>query len=374
MRSGAEVIIVGGGIIGTSVAYFAAKHGYKVTVIERDNLSSGASGSCDGTLFLQTKNPGPHLEMAIKSLALYRELKDELEYDIEYVRRGGMCIIENEEQAALMRHTLEKQRESGLTVQLLDIKQAREIEPLLGEHLWGATYCDADTQINPLLVVRAFSRAARKLGVEFRMGVTVSGLLLEGGRVRGVETSQGPIRGDCVVNAAAVWAPELTKKYGYEPPIIPRRGQILVTEPLPPETIRHLLLCACYLTAKHHPELLNMKERQHRLGVGLIVEQTVTGGLLLGSTREFVGFDRRTTLEGMKAITNHICASIPALRNVNVVRSFAGLRPRTPDGMPILGPVEDLPGLLMAAGHEGDGIALAPITGQILTDHLAAMN
>ena len=149
MPSGAEVIVIGGGIIGTSVAYFAARRGFKVTVLERSNLASGASGSCDGTLFLQTKNPGPHLEMAIKSLALYRELKDELGCDLEYDPKGGMCLIENEEQAALMRHTLEQQRQSGLKVELLDIKQAREIEPLLGEHLWGATYCDADTQANP---------------------------------------------------------------------------------------------------------------------------------------------------------------------------------------------------------------------------------
>ena len=147
----------------------------------------------------------------------------------------------------------------------------------------------------------------------------------------------------------------LTSKYGYEPPIIPRRGQILVTESLPPKTVRHLLLCACYLTAKHHPELLDMKQRQHRLGVGLIVEQTVSGGLLLGSTREFVGFDRHTTQDGIAAIADHIYASMPALGRFNIVRTFAGLRPRTPDGMPILGPVEALPGLLMAAGHEGDG-------------------
>jgi glycine/D-amino acid oxidase-like deaminating enzyme len=177
-----------------------------------------------------------------------------------------------------------------------------------------------------------------------------------------------------VVNAAAVWAPMLTQKYGYEPPIIPRRGQILVTEQLPPGTVRHLLLCACYLTAKHHPELLDMNQRQHRLGVGLIVEQTRSGGLLLGSTREFVGFDRHTTLDGIKAVADHICRLMPRLGMVNLVRAFAGLRPRTPDGMPILGPVQSLPGLIMAAGHEGDGIALAPITGQIIADCVENMN
>ena len=249
-----------------------------------------------------------------------------------------------------------------------------EISPAgLGLH-WPRL--DADLYVPALLqgVFGSKSWMARQLGAEIRLGVSVTDLLVEGGRVRGVQTDQGPVYGDCVVNAAAVWAPLLTKKYGYEPPIIPRRGQILVTEPLPPKTVRHLLLCACYLTAKHHPELLDMEQRQHRLGVGLIVEQTVSGGLLLGSTREFVGFDRRTTQDGIAAVAEHIYASMPALGRFNVVRTFAGLRPRTPDGMPILGPVEALPGLLMAAGHEGDGIALAPITGEILADHLSAMH
>ena len=374
MRSGGEVIVIGGGVIGTAVAYFVAKRGYKVILLERQNLSSGASGSCDGTLFLQTKTPGPHLEMALKSIALYRTLSEELDYDFEYKQSGGMCLIEDEAQAALMRHTLEQQRQSGLTVEMLDIKRARELEPMLGEHLWGATHCAADSQVNPLAVCRGLSRAARKHGAELRLGLAVTDLLVSGGRVRGVLTAEGPIYGDCVVNAAAVWAPLLTKKYGYEPAIVPRRGQILVTESLPPGTVRHLLLCACYLTAKHHPELLDMNVRQHRLGVGLIVEQTRSGGLLLGSTREFVGFDCGTSLDGMKAIADHICKLMPRLGRVNVIRSFAGLRPRTPDGMPILGPVESLPGLIMAAGHEGDGIALAPITGQMIADCVETMN
>ena len=171
MRSGAEVIVIGGGVIGTSVAYFVARLGHKVILLERQNLSSGASGACDGTLFLQTKNPGPHLQMALKSIALYGVLSEELDYDFEYEQKGGMCLIEDEAQAELMQHTLAQQRQSGLTVELFDIKRAREIEPMLGGHLWGATYCAADTQVNPLAVSRGFSRAARRHGADIRVGV-----------------------------------------------------------------------------------------------------------------------------------------------------------------------------------------------------------
>jgi len=166
-----------------------------------------------------------------------------------------------------------------------------------------------------------------------------------------------------------VWAPELLKPLGIDIPIVPRRGQILVTEPLPP-MIRHVLLCACYLIAKYHPEELDPTDRHHRLGVGLAVEQTAHGGLLLGSTREFVGFDRRTTLAGIEAVAAHVKRLLPVLADVNIIRTFAGLRPKTPDGLPILGPVPELSGLIMAAGHEGDGIALAPVTGELVAEML----
>jgi sarcosine oxidase subunit beta len=370
----AKVIVVGGGVIGTSVAYYASRQGYQVTLLERQAISSGASGACGGTVFMQSKNVGQHLALALKSAALYRNLTQELEFDLEYSACGGMIAIEDEQQAALVRQTVEQQRQAGLPVEILGIKEARELEPLLGEHLWGATFCATDAFVSPFRVNRAFCRAARRLGADIRVGVNVVDLLLENGRVRGVLTSDGPIYGDCVVNATAIWAPALTKKYGYEPPITPHRGQVLITERLRPGALRHILLCGCYLTAKHHPELLNMKERQHRLVAGLILEQGSTGGLVIGSTREHVGFDRTTTLDGIEVVAEHLYRVMPRLGPVNVIRAFAGLRPRTPNGMPILGPVESLPGLIMAAGHGGDGVSLSPITGQMIVDCVAAMN
>jgi sarcosine oxidase subunit beta len=117
-----------------------------------------------------------------------------------------------------------------------------------------------------------------------------------------------------------------------------------------------------------------MKERQHRLAAGLILEQGTTGGLVIGSTRELVGVDRTTTLDGIEVVAEHLYRVMPRLGPVNVIRAFAGLRPRTPNGMPILGAVESLPGLIMAAGHGGDGISLAPITGQLIADCVATMN
>lgn len=363
MSKNVDVIVVGGGVIGTAVAYYAAKAGKKVTLLERGDIASGTSGACDGFIILQSKNPGPHLDLALESAAMYRTLSSELEYDLEYMPSGGMVVAETDKQAELLRSLIKKQQAAGLSVELLSIKEARESEPLLAEDLWGAAYCREDAQVNPIRVAQGFAQAASRLGAQIRPGIEATGLLIENGRVCGVQTKEGALRADHVVNAAGVWAPELVAPYGLDLPIKPRRGQILVTEPLP-LMLRHVLLCACYLIAKHHPEELDPTERQHRLGVGLAMEQTAHGGLLIGSTREFAGFDRRTTLAGIEAVAQHARRIMPALATVNIIRTFSGLRPYTPDGLPILGPVAELPGLIMAAGHEGDGIALAPVTGK----------
>lgn len=369
MNRGSSVVVVGGGVIGTSVAYYAAKAGHKVTLIERGDIATGTSGACDGFIILQSKNPGPHLDLAMESADMYRTLAAELDFDIEYLPCGGMIVAETEKQANLLSQHIEKQRKSGVKVELLPIAEARRREPALADNLWGASFSEGDSQVNPMRLAQGFSQAARRLGADIRCGVQADNLLMERGRICGVETTTGKLNSDFVVNATGVWAPKLLAPFGVDVPIKPRRGQLLVTEPMP-QMLNHVLLCACYLIAKYHPEELDATDRHHRLGVGLAVEQTVHGGLLIGSTREFAGFDRSTTLAGIEAVAQHAQRILPVLANVNIIRTFAGLRPYTPTGLPILGPVPELPGLIMAAGHEGDGIALAPVTGRRIADML----
>ena len=363
MNRSSQVIVIGGGVIGTSVAYYSAKAGYKVTLLERNDIAGGTSGACDGFIIMQSKNPGPHLDLAMESAQMYRTLAEELEFDIEYLPCGGLVVAEDEKQATLLRQHIDKQKLSGLKVDLLPIEEARRREAALAENLWGAAYCGEDAQANPMRLAQGFAQAAGRLGADVRCGVRVESLLVDKGRVHGVKTDLGNMHADIVVNATGVWAPQLLAPLGIDIQIKPRRGQLLVTEPLPP-TISHVILCACYLIAKYHPEELDPADRHHRLGVGLAVEQTAHGGLLIGSTREFAGFDRRTTLAGIEAVAKHAQIILPVISNVNIIRTFAGLRPYTPTGLPILGPVPELPGLMMAAGHEGDGIALAPVTGR----------
>jgi sarcosine oxidase subunit beta len=359
-----EVVVIGGGVIGTSVAYYLARRGVRATLLERGDMASGSSGACDGLVLLQSKKPGIHLRLAMESRNLFDRLMEDLPVSIEYRRGGGMVVIETEEEFHAMEHYVQEQRETGLEVALLDIAAARRIEPELSESLVGAAYSSLDGQVNPIALTHGFALGARALGASIRTHTEVTGIRREGGRVTGVETDQGRFSAEVVVNAAGVYSPWVGEMLGITIPILPRRGQLLVTAAAK-RIINGCFISARYIAAKHHPELAKGK------GEGIAIEQTESGNLLLGSTREFVGFDRRTTVEALRGIARRTMAVLPRLSDLNVIRSFAGLRPYTPDGLPILGPVQGVDGFIMAAGHEGDGIALSPITGKLIAQHIA---
>jgi len=358
-----DVVVIGGGVIGTSVAYHLARRGIRATLLERGDMASGSSGACDGLVLLQSKKPGLHLRLAMESRNLFDRLMEELPVSIEYRRGGGMVVIETEEEFRAMEHYAQEQRETGLEVALLDIAAARAMEPELSESLVGAAYSSLDGQVNPIALTHGFALAARALGARVRTHTEVTGIRREGGRVTGVETDQGRFSAGVVVNAAGVYAPWVGEMVGITVPIRPRRGQLLVTGAIK-RMIKGCFISARYIAAKHNPELAKGK------GEGIAIEQTESGNLLLGSTREFAGFDWRTTVEGLRGIARRTRAVLPGLSDLNVIRSFAGLRPYTPDGLPILGPVEGVDGFIMAAGHEGDGIALSPITGELIAQFI----
>jgi len=361
-----DVVVIGGGVIGCSIAYHLAKRGISTHVIEKDDIAMGTSGACDKAVLLQSKNPGIHLELALKSVKMFPELQKSLDTDIEFLNHGGMIVIQKEEQWPVMKEFVERQRKVGLDVKLLDREQARAQQPALAEDIVGSTYSPMDSEANPIYLTLGLYRGAKKLGAKFSLRTEAKNIKLERKRVRSVETDSGEILCKYVVNATGVYAPYIGRMVGLKIPIVPRRGQIIVTEPVPP-LIHGDLNCARYITAKFKPELLGTDETA-KLGVGLSLSQTTNGNILIGGTREFVGFNKSTTHRALKAVLKHAASIVPALKNIHIIRSFAALRPYTPDGLPILGEVPEVPGFIMAAGHEGDGIALSAITGRIIAD------
>lgn len=364
----AEVVVIGGGVIGTSVAYYLAREGVEVALVDKDDIASGTSSACDGFIMLQTKEPGPKLKMALESAKIFQSLDKQLGYDIEYKKNGGMVVIETEEELEVISSLVNRQKKLGLEVELLDKNQMMKRQPYLSNHFLASTYSPADAQVHPIKLTLGFAQAARNHGAKFYPFTQVKRIKVKGTQVNSVVTTKGEIRTKAVVNAAGVGAPEIGKMVSLQIPITPRRGQILVTEQVPP-LVKGILTSTAYLRAKSKKESPSTANQDiERLGAGLIVEQTEDGNLLIGSTREFVGYNRRTSYEGVCTILRCATRALPVLQEIHAIRSFAGLRPTTPDGLPIIGETPGLKGFFIAAGHEGDGIALSPVTGKLVRD------
>ncbi|MBD3182705.1 FAD-dependent oxidoreductase [Candidatus Poribacteria bacterium] len=358
-----HAVVIGGGVIGTSITYHLAQRGIDTILVEKNDIASGTSGACDGFVFLQSKKPGYHLNMALKSTRMMEMLSSELTLDIEYRKNGGMIIVKSPEDMPDIERLVKRQQKHGLDVQWLNSQEARKLEPHLSPQVVGATYSSMDAQVNSMMLCFAFAKGAEEMGGEILTHTEVTDIIIEKNKIQGIITSEGAIKSDIVVNAAGVYAPVVANMAGVKLPIIPRRGQILVTEYMPPMFSR-VMICSKYIVSKFKRSPLYKDET----GVGLAIEQTKAGTILIGSTREFAGYNKNNTPGGIQSILKHACEFFPTLKEISIIRTFAGLRPYTSDGMPILGEIGPVKGFITASGHEGDGIALSPVTGFMIAE------
>jgi sarcosine oxidase subunit beta len=361
------VVVVGAGILGLSAAYYMAGEGLRVTVIEARDVASGTTGACDGNIMLLSKRPGPVLELAKVGTALYPSLIEELDEDVEYVRHGAMAICEDEDQLRVLKQMVETQRAAGLQVRLLSREDALEVQPGLADHVVGGGFLAEDGNVNQMALCFALARAARRKGASVRLGVPVVSLLSNRGLIRGVRTAEGDVPAPMVLIAAGVWSPDIARTVGLELPIKPRKGQILIGEKSPP-LLHTTLISPSYISHKLETGAGSTTPISASESVSLGMDQTRSGTFLIGSSREFAGFDVTTSPEVVRTIARTALRVFPPLRGRRVIRSFAGLRPYVPDGLPIMGEVPSCRGLYVAAGHEGDGIALGPISGKLMAE------
>ena len=368
MNMKSDIIIIGGGVIGTSIAYQLSKGGKSVTLLEKADHARGASGSSDQLVLMQSKKPGVHLSLALESLKMYKTLEEELGSPIHFRQKGGLILIENESEMEIMKGFVEKQRKTGLDVSIISLDQINKLQPGIAQDIIGATYSPMDAEVDPIALNIAFARAAKREGAEIVLGTKVTDVKIENGRVVGVETPKGDFYAPIVINAAGVWAPSICEKIGVEAPIKPRRGQICITDEVD-YFIDMPILSAKYMMAKHNPDLLKgAPEAVVKLGVGLALSQSPKGNIMFGATREFIGHDKSVTYEGLREVVKNAVRYFPQLKDMSIIRTMGGLRPYTPDGLPLIGWTDKIEGFFMAAGHEGDGIALAPVTGKVVSD------
>jgi D-hydroxyproline dehydrogenase subunit beta len=360
MTPKADVVVIGAGIIGAACAYYLSSAGVDVHLVEGRFPASGTSRACDSLILAFDKSAGAELELSQASAALWTGLAHTLDMDFEYERHGSLWLFESVEN---MNAALGKARSfqaAGVQLQILDARDVHSLEPGLAPDVAGGYFFPDDAQVDARRATLALLSAARQRGLTLHANAPVTAVeRASNGRIVRLVTRAGEIMTDTVVCAAGVWSNEVSRLVGLELPIRPRKGHILVTAKIP-RLVRHPLLEAGYTST--------VQSASQDLQVALVAEMTAGGTLLLGSSREFAGLDRAVSLQVMQAIAARAVRFLPALAQVGVIRSYAGLRPWSPDHLPLVGPVGAAPGFYLATGHEGAGIGLAPITGRLVAD------
>lgn len=352
-NASAEVIIIGGGVIGLTIVRALAQRGVReLMLIERGQPGAEASWAAGGILAPQVEadHQDEFLQLACASRDLYPEfaesLKEETGVDVELDTTGTLCLGFAPGDEAEMRRRYEWQQGEGLEVEWLSGDEARRLEPCVSAEVRCALRFPRDFQIENRRLISALVRTNEELGVQLIAGSSVNSVRIRHDRVCGVETSNGFVEAPVVVVAAGAWASSIKSPDAKLPAITiePVRGQMLCFEARP-QIARHVIYSSRgYLVPRRD------------------------GRLLAGSTAEHVGFDKRVTDEGMNAIKSMALEIAPGMAALPIIDSWAGFRPRAKDGLPVLGPCEGIAGLFYATGHYRNGILLAPITGKVMVD------
>ncbi|MGI3786455.1 MAG: NAD(P)/FAD-dependent oxidoreductase, partial [Janthinobacterium lividum] len=357
----ADLVVVGAGAVGAACAYFAAREGLRVVVVDRGPVAGGTSSSGEGNLLLSDKEPGPELELALLSHRIWTDDLAEHGRHWEYESKGGLVVSDDDAGVQALGELAVHQRTAGIDAVPVGTDDLPAYEPFLTRDLAGGMFYPQDAQVQPMLLTAHLLRLARELGARVVTGASVTGFLREGDAVVGVRTSSGQVSAPAVLNAAGTWSGDVALLAGVHLPVLPRRGFVLVTQPLPP-VVRHKVYGASYVA--------DVASSDEALQTSPVVEGTPSGTVLVGASRERVGFDRTPSLPVLARLAAAAAALFPVLRDASLIRAYAGFRPYCPDHLPVIGPDPRAPGLWHACGHEGAGIGLCVGTGSLLASAL----
>lgn len=363
-----DVLIIGGGIIGCSIAYYTSKYGRDVTIIEKGEFVSGTSSRCDGNILAIDKDPGFDSQMSLVSQKLVNDLSEELEHSFEYRAPGSILVCESDEEMAAAQQWVNRQKEVGLPFRMLDRQDIRAESPFFADDLLGGLECATDSTVNPYLLAFSLLAESKKMGAKAFNYTEVKEMKrdIDGSFI--VETTNGTFTAKQVVNAAGVWAPKIGEMLDVNIPIEPRKGHIIVASRQQHVGCRKVMEFG-YLISKFGGKR-KVDALTEKYGIALVFEPTESQNFLIGSSREFVGFHTKINNEVIKCIANRAIRFYPKMADMMVIRSYAGLRPWTEDHLPIISRVEHIPNYFIAAGHEGDGISLAAVTGKVIEELL----
>ncbi len=351
MKQATDVVIIGGGVSGCSIAYQLSKTGVRVTVLERAEVAAEASSAAAGLLapggVLTGLEAGRELFLASWSITAdtIAEIEEASGIQVEYQQTGALHTITNADEEAQEREYARVWQDYGLAVTWLKGAEVHEYEPLLNPSIDAALYIPHATSIRPRLVTQAYAEAARKLGARIHEQTEVTGFGHSSGKVTGVQTTQGEtISCDSVIIATGAWSEQVGSWLGLNVPVFPARGQILsLKQPATP--LKHTVF-----------------------GEGLYVVPKVDNTIYVGATIERVGFDKGNTAGGITWLLSSAIRLLPELEHATLERIWAGLRPLSKDAYPILGKAPDWENVILATGHGAGGFELSAITGKAITE------
>jgi glycine oxidase len=343
-----EILILGGGVIGCAIARELSQAGHEVLILERGEPAREASWAAAGALIAraQSSDPDAALSLKLKSLPLFKELcaslQEETGIDSGFRETGGIDFFLTEEEIQEIPEFLSWQKSFGIQVEPLSEQELHDLEPHLTPDIVAGAYLPEFTQVRTPWFTRALLTSALKAGTRLETHTEVKDFIQEGDRVVGVRTDREEVFGGTTILAAGPWSPALARLLGKEIPGVPVKGQIiLLNDRRCP--VRHIV---------HHGKTY--------------ITPRDEGRLVVGSTEEWVGFQRENTLAGILGLLTHSREFYPCLEKASVESVWHGFRPLTIDGVPYLGGLSGLEGLLCATGHYRSGIILAPITARIL--------
>jgi len=348
-----DVIVIGAGAIGTSIAYQVAKAGLKVMVFDRGRVGGEATGASAGMIQLNPDRGTPPAYSALASesarlfSALAAELLERTGLDIGYRRASLLHVTLDEAEEAQLRAHRGWQLDQGMTVGWLDGAAAMDLEPALNPRVRAALLYQDHYQLLPRALAQALARAATDLGAVVLEGASIDRLLKQGDRVIGVALGGETIRSPATIAANGAWASAWSDALRTPIPVRPVRGQ--------------LVALSTTATPLHHAVSSSR---------GYILTKA-DGSTIVGTTVEEVGFDARPTATGIAGLLDLAPQLVPRLADATVLSAWAGLRPGTPDRLPLLGRPPGWDGIVLATGHFREGILLAPITGELVLDLLA---
>lgn len=355
----ADIVVIGGGVIGLAIARALALRGVSSIIVERSTLGAESSTAAAGMLAPQAEadSADDFFKLCCRSRDLYpqfaAELLDETGIDIEFATHGTLYLAFTDEDVEELEQRYQWQSEAGLTVRFLTGEEALRLEPTVSPDVKMALKFDFDTQVENRRLVNALAVANERLNVSQLTCTDVRSLRISGGTISGVETSEGFISTRQVVIAAGAWSSQMT--------LMPNDSGITLPD-VGIEPVRGQMLCF-----EANPQMLNHVVYSRR---GYVVPRR-DGRILAGSTSEHVGFDKRVTAAGIQNISSAALQICPGLATHSLTESWAGLRPRAADGLPVLGPCAEIEGVFYATGHYRNGILLAPVTAELLSAAIA---